>query len=129
MRATFAAKTRGEKSGVESGLSRLSSELQKRRRGGREGCAGLGPLVKLWNTPHTKAIPVGIVGGGGSGGQEMSLSGHRFWRAFRFTAAAQMKRRTRTAAARSFIKAALMGGSRREREEWRSTLTDREKPN
>ena len=63
-RATFAAKTRGGKSGVESGLSRSSPELRRKRR--------VGPLVKLWNMPHTKAIPVGIVGGGV--GQEMSLS-------------------------------------------------------
>ena len=32
-RATFAAKTRGEKSRVESGLYRLSSKLQIKRRG------------------------------------------------------------------------------------------------
>ena len=57
-RATFAAKTRGEKSGVESGLSRSSPELRRKRR--------VGPLVKLWNMPHTKAIPVGIVGGAAS---------------------------------------------------------------
>ena len=76
--------------------------------------------------PHTKAIPVGIVGGGGGGGgQEVSLgragaAWHRFWRASRFTAA-EMKRQLH---ARSFIKAALMGGgSRRER----LALTDKRK--
>ena len=115
-RATFAARTRGEK--IRSGIRIVPLVLEGWRREARaSGVCRARPLVKLWNMPHTKAIPVGIGSGSGSGGQEMSLSGHRFWRAFRFTAAAQMKRRTRTAAARSFIKAALMGKSRREREE------------
>ena len=95
----------------------MSSELRRKRR--------VGPLVKLWNMPHTKAIPVGIVGGGfrrwtGNVVEQASVlesvSLHR------------RRRNETTAAARSFIKAALMGGSRggreRERERERETHFD-----